>query len=166
MTASSSTLSLSAGATGSVLLSLAANQTFSGTVGLACAGLPAEASCTVNPASVTLAAMQINNATVVIATTAKNNNYQASNSHPRWSVAVGGLSLAGLFLFAVPRRRRIPNVMGMILIGLLSVGSLAALTGCAGGDRYPGTPSGTYNLTVTATSGPTTLTQIITLTIN
>jgi hypothetical protein len=163
MTASSSTLSLVPGATGTVVFTLASNQTFGGTISFACSGAPQESSCTVNPSSLTLGPGQTSTVAVVLATTAQNNEYQASN-HSVFTLATGGVSTAGLLLFVFPRRRRISGVVGMIVIAALSVGSIAVLTGC-NNNKYSGTPAGTSNLTVTATSGSISLTQSIAVTI-
>ncbi len=165
MTATPSSLSLVPGATGTVVLNLAANGTFSGAISFACAGAPSESSCTVSPSTLTLGANQTGTITVVIATTAKNNQYQASN-RTGWKAAAGGVSLAGLLLLVLPRRSRVQRVFGVVVLSLLSIGSFALLTGCGGsGNKYTGTPAGTSNISVTATSGSVTASQTIALTI-
>ncbi len=165
VTATPSSLSLTAGATGSVTLSLAANGTFSGAISFTCAGAPAAATCTVTPTSLTLGANQTGNVAVIIATTPKNNQYQASNSP--WGKVAGGLSLAGLLLFVMPRRRRLSGTIAVLFLTLLSLGSIVALSGCGSGgsNKYPGTPAGTSTITVTASSGSITQTQTIALTV-
>jgi hypothetical protein len=164
LSASSATLTLTSGATGSVTLNLAANSTFGGAIAFTCSGAPTEASCTINPSSLTLASSQTGNVTVTIATTAKNNQYQASNN--LWQKTAGGLSLAGLLLFIIPRRRRFANMLGVLVLALFSLGAIAALSGCgSSSNKYPGTPAGASTLTVTATSGSITQTQTIALTV-
>jgi hypothetical protein len=164
VTASSNALSVPQGATGTVTLSLASNSTFAGPVSFSCAGAPGESSCTVNPASVTLGASQSGSVSVIIATTPKNDQYQADNT--RMGRIAGGLSLAGLFLFIVPRRRRFSSILGMLAFALFSLASIAAMSGCGGsGNRYTGTPVGNSTITVTATSGSIKQTQMITLTV-
>jgi hypothetical protein len=163
LTSSASTLSLSQGATGTVTLSIASNSTFAGAVSFGCSGAPTESSCTVNPASVTLGPSQSTSVSVIVATTPRNSQYQAGN-HPMGKIA-GGLSLAGLILIIVPRRRRLYSTLGILAFALLSFASMAALSGCGSGNRYPGTPVGNSTVTVTATSGSITQTQTIVLTV-
>jgi hypothetical protein len=61
-------LSITAGATGTATLNLAANATFSGAVTLTCSGMPTNSSCLVNPGSVTLSAGESSTATLVVTT--------------------------------------------------------------------------------------------------
>lgn len=166
MTASVGTLSLAPGATGTVALSLTSNAAFSGSISFTCTGLPAEASCSVSPSSVSLGKGQTANAALVIATTAKNNSYQVAN-HSAWTITMGGISMAGLMFIAFPRRKRIPGTLAIVVFGAISAASILGLTGCGGsGDKYPGTPAGSYNVVVTATSGTITQLQVVALTIN
>jgi len=165
LSASTGSLTLSQGATGSVTLNLAANGTFNGSISFSCSGAPSEASCTVAPASLALTSNQTGNVAVVIATTPKNNQYQASN-RTSWTKTLGGISFAGLLLFVIPRRRRLIGVPALLVLAMLSFGSMAMLSGCSGsGNKYPGTPTGTSTITVTATSGSISQTQTISVTI-
>jgi hypothetical protein len=166
ISASTSTLSLTAGATGTVVLNLAANQTFAGTVNFTCSGEPTESSCSVNPSSLGLGASQTGSVAVVIATTAKNNQYQALN-RSGWGAAAGGVSLAGLFCLLIPRKRRIARLMAMWILAASFGTSFLLLSGCGGnGNKYPGTPAGTSQVTVTAHSGSITISQVINLTVS
>ena len=71
----------------------------------------------------------------------------------------GGLPLIGIFgifLIAVPKRGRANLLLGIVLLGLLTM-----LPSCGGGgggapaahQQDPGTPAGSYVVTVTATAG-------------
>jgi hypothetical protein len=68
----------------------------------------------------------------------------------------GGLPLVGIFLMAAPKRRRTTVLLGMMLLGLVAV-----IPSCGGGgggspvahQQDPGTPAGSYIVTVTATAG-------------
>jgi hypothetical protein len=186
-TPSPSGLTLTAGDTGTVSLSLQGNATFNGAVTLACSGAPSKSTCTVAPASLTLAPGQTLNASVVINTTAAT-TVQSSAALPAsfWMTGVGGVSLAGLVLFLWPGRTRSVLSMGVVLLLLVS-GTVAtlSLSGCGGGNskapvtgtppptppsnptpvQIPGTPSGTSTITITATSGSTTQTQTLSLTV-
>jgi hypothetical protein len=157
-------LTLQQGATGEVVLTLTGNATFSGTVTFTCSGAPAEASCTVNPASVSLTGAQPATATVTIATTLPNNSYEAANQLPTWMKNSGGISLAGvLLLFWKGRRKMRSGIWTAVLLLFISAGAAVSLSGC-GGDKFSGTPVGSSTLTVTATSG--SLTQTATFTVN
>jgi hypothetical protein len=60
------------------------------------------------------------------------------------------LSLAGVFLFALPRRRW----RGKAMIALTFLAILFTVIGCGGGAKTdPGTPKGTYTVVVTGTAG-------------
>jgi hypothetical protein len=165
ISASPNSLTLTAGASGTVVLNLAANQTFAGTVSFSCSGAPSESSCSINPSSLGLGANQTGNVAVVIATTAKNNQYQALN-RSGWGTAAGGMSLAGLFLLLIPRKRSITRLIAIWIFALSCGSSLLLLSGCGDSNKYPGTPAGTSRITVTATAGSITVTQVINLTIN
>jgi len=164
LTAESRTVSLQPGATKSVVLDLAANATFNGTVTFTCTGAPAEATCSVNPSTLNLTPAQTGNATVVIATTPNNNQYQAS-SHSGWRSIPAGVSLAGLLWLIVPRRRRSQALRSVLLMATVGAAMFAFLTGCGSGNQYAGTPTGTSTLTITATSGSITQSQTISLTV-
>ena len=167
ITASPAALFLVQGATGSVALTLAANGTFSGDIALTCSGMPTESNCTITPSSLTLGANQTGNVAVIVATTQKNNQYQANNRGPKstpWARVAGSISLAGLVLFVIPRKRRLYNRASTLLLVVLSIGlmaSISILSGCASGssNKYPGTPAGMTTITVTAISGSITQTQ-------
>jgi hypothetical protein len=170
LTASPASLTLAQGATGTVLVSIAGNSTFSGAVTLSCAGAPTETSCTMSPATATLAAGQTAVMSIVVATTPPNNSYQAKSTHPitPWTGALGGLSLAGLAFVLWPKRRLRSRLLAIVAVAAVALGASSALTGCSsgsGGHTYAGTTAGTYTLTVTATSGAITQTQTIALTI-
>jgi hypothetical protein len=153
-------VSLHQGATGIVTLALTANSTFNGAITFACSGAPAEATCTVNPASLSLAPGQSGTATVVVATTAAGSSYQA-RSDGLLMKSAGGLSLAGFLLLILPKRKRLPWLFSLIALVGLSMGTIV-LSGCQGSGN-PGTAVGSTTLTVTATAGTVSHTQTITV---
>jgi hypothetical protein len=159
------TLPVVQGQSGIATFTLAANATFNQTVSLTCTGAPNESSCSISPASVALTPGQTATVSAVIATTAPNNYNQAANRPADWMKTVGGLSLAGLFFLFLPGARRTRRgLWTMVLMVGLGLTLMAGLTGCGnGGYKYPGTPSGTSTVTITATSG--TLTQSTTFTV-
>jgi hypothetical protein len=79
-------------------------------------------------------------------------------------MAASGGIMAGVFLLGVPRRRR-----GTAMLGLLVFAFLATGLGCGGGGptqvTTPGTPSGNYTITITATSGSNASQTTVNLTV-
>jgi Bacterial Ig-like domain (group 3)/FG-GAP-like repeat len=146
LSASSSSLSLSQGQNGIVTLTLNANAIFSGVVNLTCSGAPSNATCTLNPTSVSLAPGGAGTATLVIGTTAASAAKRAPSSP--WHGPAGALSLAAL-LWAFSGRRKFGRALfGLTLTGL--VFSTSVLSGC-GSNSVPTASNGRYTVTVTAT---------------
>jgi hypothetical protein len=146
---SGSALTISPGGTGTLTLSVS-GQNYTGTVNFsqtACKGLPYRASCGFNPPSIT----GTGSTTLTVQTIASHVALPgATHARSHWA-ASGGLCLAGVFLLgAIPRRRRIASVAGLLLSALL-----LTLTACGGGGSGGGgggtigTPPGTYIVTVT-----------------
>jgi predicted small lipoprotein YifL len=78
----------------------------------------------------------------------------------------GGLPLAGVFFLAAPKRRRRSVLLGMMLLALLV--TVPACGGGGGGShptQDPGTPAGTYMVTVSATAGAISQQGSFTLTV-
>ena len=158
---SPASLTLTQGATGVATLTVTANSAFQGTVSFTCAGAPAETTCTVNPTALTLSNGQSATVSIVVATTLPNNSYSASarRNSPllRWSAVAGAAQLAGIFFLILPRRKRVSRML-LPLLMLAAVVSAGMLSGCNNGSSpkppvYSGSPVGTVNLTITATSG-------------
>jgi hypothetical protein len=76
------------------------------------------------------------------------------------------MSLACLFFFLVPRKWRITRLIAMWILALSCGSSLLLVSGCGSSNQYAGTPSGASTITVTATAGSVTATQVINLTVN
>jgi hypothetical protein len=134
----------------------------SGSLVLSCSGLPAEASCSFNPASL---AMVGSSASLTVTTTAP---HTASLREPQprglglWRASTS-LMLGGVLLFAGARRKQ---RYWHIVLSLVLAGFLIAGVGCGGGITDPGTPTGTYTVTVTAASGALTYSTTFSLTVN
>ena len=170
-TVSGSAVTISApGGSGTSTITVSSSTGFSGTVNLSCALTPpsttAQVSCAFTAptagatTSVSLSGSSTSaTATLSVATVAahavKVNSADARHSF-RWFTGLGTLA-AGIFLIPLPGRRR--RWMG--LTGLLFCVFLAAGAGCGGGSSSgstnsqssPGTPTGNYVITVTASSG-------------
>lgn len=151
---------------------------FTGAIALTCAIAPTAASdpatCALSPASVTISGTTAGTSTLTLTTTAATT---AALDHPDRTrlYAAGGASLACVLLFVLPRtrRRHLRTMLGMIvLIACLSIGIVScgggngSNNGGGGGTSNPGTPAGTYTVTVTGTAGSTTETTAVTLTVN
>jgi Pro-kumamolisin, activation domain/Bacterial Ig-like domain (group 3) len=169
--AQSTVMISSPGGSGQSSVSIANSTNFSGTITLSCSGLPSEASCTFSPSSITANGTP-NTATVSISvsttavTTAANRQSHPSSQFLFLQLPIG-FGLFGFVLLAGNRKFRSHGLMVLLL--LLAV--IAPVSGCGGGGGggksgpppNPGTPTGSYNVTVTATSGSTASTTGFTL---
>jgi Galactose oxidase, central domain len=113
--------------------------------------------------------------TLTIATTASVSSTCTSSdqipSEIPWRAGSGAV-LAGLFLFAIPKRSRTwRSILSLVLSFMALVGGVVGCSGGGGrlvpcpGAITPGTTAGTYILTVTATSGAITKTGTVTVTV-
>jgi hypothetical protein len=161
LAATPGSVSVTVGQQGLASLTLTSNATFSGSISLTCAGLPANASCAVNPAQVTLSGASTTQATVVIGTTASTASLNQSPLSPFTKLA-GGVSLAGLF-FCFSRRRFRRSAPWMISIVLFAF-AVAAISGCGSSSSVKTATKGSYTVTVTATpSGSSATAQTATI---
>jgi hypothetical protein len=160
----SATATVAAGQPASYALSLTPSTGYSGTIALSCSGLPANASCSFTPATLTLAGGKAANFTVTIATQAP----QATELLHKFGAALAGILL--LLLLPWWKRRRVAACFIFLLL-------TAGLPGCGGGGSgsstttptQPVTPSpstvspGTYTIQVVASDGTTTQKMPLTL---
>jgi subtilase family serine protease len=133
-----------------------------------CSGLPAESTCNVSPSTLTYTS------TVQVSVSARGPHSAAQsravlNQRASWWITAFGTVTVGIFLFGSRARPRGGSnaFLSLILLGFLAVG-----LGCGGGGGGgggggtqidPGTPAGSYAITVTGTSGSTTHTVKFTL---
>jgi hypothetical protein len=157
VTADPATVTVSPGQSASFKMTVAANATLTGNVTFQCSGLPSEAACTFNPASLSVAAGQSGNVALAITTKAAT----SAQTSPGNSPFLAGYAIAVLMLFAIPRRR-----LNLFRVLVLLCAVMSPFIGCGGGSSHkpppdPGTPAGTSTVTVTATvtSGNTTVTH-------
>ena len=132
-------------------LTVAGINGFTGTVTLACSGLPSGSVCIFAPSN----SISGNGSSSLTITTIKASfvpgGPMASNRSRGWFAAAGGASLACLLLFVIPRRR--PHWGALSLLILFAVASVAIGCSSSGGST-PITPSKS-NTTLTLT--PTTV---------
>jgi hypothetical protein len=180
---SSTSASVSPGQPASYTLSVEGLGGLDQAVNFTCTGAPSEASCTVSPNSVTLNGSAAINVTVTVDTTAPSGVALQPRLVPplvlgqpeAWLLCGMLLLMAASLVWAIARRPD-PEI-GRLRVGLLTLGALLLLTlavaACGGGGTSlaplsnPGTPEGTYTLTVTGTCplGSTTLSHSVNLTL-
>ncbi|MFL6304811.1 MAG: protease pro-enzyme activation domain-containing protein [Candidatus Sulfotelmatobacter sp.] len=145
-----------AGTSGTSTVGIIASTGFTAAVTLSCSGLPVEATC--SSTSITgQGPTTVASTALTISTAAAHLVMQQSSERRYYAVLLGGgLPLMGIFLIAAPKQRRGALVLGMMLLGLVAV-----FPSCGGGggatpvahQQDPGTPAGSYVVTVTATAG-------------
>jgi hypothetical protein len=175
ISANSASGSIAPGASAATVLTLTPSGGFSGTVTLACSGLPSGAVCSFSPASVSMSGSAAATSTLTISTAAM--AAQSSAGSGRAPVdpmaAPGGVLLAGVMppILAGRRRGRTGSKAGILLAGIIGLMAFGALiSGCGGGGGGSpaptgGTPAGTYTVTVSATSGTQSHSLTYTLTV-
>ena len=168
---SSTSATVAPGSPATYTLSVGGEGGLSGTVSFTCTGAPSEATCTVSPNPVT-AGSSATNVTVTVTTTAAfGQRATLSTASPGPTPIAGPERSVDARLGSGGdgcghrRRRNQPGVsrwqstMVPLAAGLLL---MLALAGCGGGGSggggggttsNPGTPAGTYTLTVTGTTG-------------
>ena len=158
------TVTPSGGFAGAVALTAALTTTPSGA-----ANLPILSFGSTTPVNITSA--NPGTATLTVSTTAATSAALVTPRVPNRWYASGGVALACLLLFGIPARRRLwRNLLGMFLLlafvtcAIVSCGGGGGNSGGGGGN--PGTTAGSYVVTVTGTSGSTTNTTTVNLTVN
>ncbi len=133
---------------------------FAGSLGLTCAVTPVTAqppTCAISPGSLSLTAGGTASAVLSVTSEGPTSSCFNNTASDRTGMA-GGAALAGLMVLLVPVRRR-RMLRRVVLVGVLAVG-LGLLNGCAAAVTVvcsnvvtSGTTAGTYDVTVTGTSG-------------
>jgi hypothetical protein len=161
LAASADALTIKAGGSGSVMLTISPQNGFDSAVSFSCAGLPAGTSCSFSPSSVTPAGGAVTTQLTIAASTS------ASILRPGSSevAPAAALVLGGCLLLGWTRRR------GLWLGALLVLAGVAGLSACSSvsglGTQPPPTPQPTVaTVTITAVSGAITRTATLTLTVN
>ena len=156
------------GSTATYNLQLTPGDQFTETVTLACANLPPLSACTVKPSTVTLDGTNPTDVTLDVTTTGPKISSVPSPGRfnpPQgfWlltATLLGLLALGGISLRSVPVRaaRKYLALASLLLL-------VAFWASCISGRLQGGTPAGTYNISVTATSGSLSHSATVTLTV-
>jgi hypothetical protein len=171
MAADATSATVAAGGTATFNLNATAASGFSGNVNLTCTGAPAVSTCAVSPTSVVLnggtpAKFSVSVATVGSSAQLGTNQSPTVVSQVTQSHALLSLFAFGIVLLPLAVSAKTRNELMLLLVALVLV--LGAVVGCGGGSSShmaTGTPSGTYTLTVAGTSGATTQSVNLTLTV-
>ena len=158
MTSAPSSQTVSAGQTANFALAMAPLNGLQGTVALACSGAPLGATCSVSPPSVTLTGTDTANSMVTVTTTARS----LLAPQGQWRVPGGGPSgllgwailalLASVVTYSQGRKLGSVRLHRAAMAAGLMVALVLTWAACGGGAPVSsGTPSGSYNLVVTAT---------------
>jgi hypothetical protein len=159
---------VTAGQTASYTLLLAGASGFTGNVALACSGAPAETTCSISPATVSLSGTTAATAQVTVTTTAKsqvvlpggNDVVRRINGAPALLGAYMLTLLVIASFYRSNRARQLSYASALVVFLLLALA--ITLASCGGGSSavgssavgsVTGTTSGTYTITVTATAG-------------
>ena len=156
-----SAVTIAAGQSGTTTLTVTGKISYNGTINFtaaSCSGLPSLATCSFSPASVTGSGKT----TITVSTTAP---HSAALQHFGVFASGGGL-LAGVVFLGLPSLRRSRRFLGLLALACLAT-AVACGGGGGGGSRppIPGTPPGTYNVAVSATSAGLTHKTSFTLTV-
>ena len=156
----STTQTVNSGQTATYDLALMPGDGFSGTATMGCSGSPPNATCSVNPPSLTLNGVSPVNFSVSVTTDPSSGaNLRTAPLGPgREQMVVLTLALMlGPFAISLTKRARVETSLS----GVLAI-AIMGLYGCGGGSNtsavkngHQGTPPGSYTVVVTANSGAT-----------
>jgi hypothetical protein len=177
----SAPVTVGAGASADYVLEATTGLSFSGSVQFTCTGMPAASTCSISPNPVSIGGGGPVLVFAKVATTARMRSQSnvrdevAPVQHvPSW-IALSSLLMVGIvFAPAVSWRKGTEGRWNLLLSIVLSCISIAAL-GCGGGGggggagggggTMNGTPSGTYTIVITGTSGGIMQSAKLTLTV-
>ncbi len=148
--ASPNAATVNAGSNATTTLTLTPINGFSAAVSFTCSGLPAGATCTFSPATVTPSGTGMASTSLTIATTSTSAALRLY-ANP----VLRGLAFAGALFCFTRRRRRSLQLVLVLMVGVLGVDLLG---GCGGATSSPGgsnapQPAVTSTITITAASG-------------
>jgi hypothetical protein len=162
-------MNVSPGQSATTVVTLTPNDGFDQTMSLACSGLPAGTTCDFSPSSVAVNGHAATSTLTITTSAASAMNSRVRAIDP---LLPGGALLAGIGLPIAFRRRTLTKLRYDALLAILFFAALS-LVSCGGGGGNsssstggsPGTPGGTYSLTITATAPSTTKSVTYALTV-
>ena len=161
LSSSTRVASVTAGSSTTMTVSIAPINSFSGTVNFSCSSLPLNATCSFSPSQVAVTATAPATTTLTVKT------LSASGSLTRPAVKYG-ITLALLLPFGfLSMRRRVSGagrLAAIAVVGVLTLAGLGVLAGCAYNPALY-TPAGTSTMEITATSGNTTQSTGVSMTV-
>lgn len=148
------------GAAGTETLTITAVNSFIGSVqfsSASCSGLPSESTCSFSPASITSSGTT----TLTITTTApkaagllRPGFGRPNSGRPAWWMEASATLFAGVLMLGVPsKKRRRTALLSLVLFTVMVLPSCGGGSSSSGTPPDPGTPVGTYTVTVRAASG-------------
>jgi hypothetical protein len=148
-TGGTTTLSAQVGSSVVAPLTITSLNGFAGSVSFSCNGLPAGATCSFSPATVTvMASAQAATALTVTTAPTVGSNQQAPH---RQSIILFASTLFGcIFLLSTGKKSLFRIALPWMLVLLVST---FGVVGCSGGDQSKSTTPSTYNFDVVAASG-------------
>jgi uncharacterized protein (TIGR03118 family) len=169
---STSTLDVTHAQAATATIALASENGFSGSISLSCSGLPANATCSFNPSSVTLTSAGTVNAALSISETSTTAAFHPNSPdaggtrlHGHAGTTLAFISPFTLLVFLGFRRRRLLVCSSMLVVALL--GLTLTMTGCDSSSRSSATPPPSTptmaQIMVNATSGTITHSMPITI---
>jgi hypothetical protein len=165
--ASSTPTTVQAGQSGTIPVTINSASGFTGTISLTCTTPPAmlEASCSAGSVQVTGSAPVT--AKVTVSTTGP--QQVSASSWPRqWNAMPSGIAFAAIVVASGAGRKKLRR--GMLAVFMIVM--LTGLVSCSGSSNSgssktdPGTPAGTYKLTLVATSGSANYTTTLPVTVD
>ena len=164
----SSATTVHGGTSGPVVLTTTPLDGFHSTITFACTGgMPAEATCTFAPDSVTPngpAALPTSLTVAMVAVGTQTTNVKTVNRLP-WLPFTTGIAISGLFFAGVPRSNRWLPIVFLVL----AFAAFATVSGCGSGivgthdSSNDNSAPGIYSIIVTATGGSTIQTATVNL---
>jgi VCBS repeat-containing protein len=165
----------SPGASGTATVTVTPTGGFTGSVALSCGVTSSPAGAVKGPTCSVSSPVSVTGTTAGTATLTVNTVSSAVHGAPLEGIfGFGGAAVAMLLFFGLPRRRAWRGVLGMVFAAALMLGASGCGSGSSNGGTNTGTPPptnngttfGSYNITVTGTSGSITTTTVVTVVVN
>jgi hypothetical protein len=177
---SATSSTFTAGQSATLNLQVNAVSGFTGAVNLACAGAPAQSTCTPSASSVSITGASSAPFSVTVTTTARGllpprplrrTRPRTPQSPPPYTILVLMCVLAAALKAAARTKLQLQRTLVTATVMTLCFATILSASGCGGGGSSSpppptGTPAGTYNLTVTGTSQGQNRTVTLVLTVN